>query len=188
MRRVVAALILAAAIVPIWPATSAWACSCIQASRREHVEDASAIFVGVARVGEPVENAATALVTRFSVEAVYKGDLTAGSDVSIHHETQESACGLSFREGERFAVFVHEFGGQMLTSLCSLTRSGKISASRLGLPRPTEVVPAPPEAGAAFSSRMPWIVGLSIGTLAIAVGVALKLRAAHRTDASRPSV
>lgn len=144
MRRLVAALILAAPIVPIWPATSAWACSCIRASRHEHVENASAIFVGVARAGEPVEDAATALLTRFAVEAVYKGDLTAGSEVSILHETDGAACGLTFQEGERFTVFVKGFEGSMVTSTCSLTRSGRISASRLGLPRPTQVVPAPP--------------------------------------------
>jgi hypothetical protein len=129
-------------------------------------------------------------VTRFTVEAVYKGEMDAGSDVSIHHETQGSACGLRFPEGVTFTVFAYESEGALWANLCWATNRGQIPAHELGLPRLGEVIPAPPEAvgWSSDTGRLLWIVGLSLGVATVSVAVGVKLRGQRRESSPPPSV
>jgi hypothetical protein len=116
-------------------------------------------------------------VTRFTVEAVYKGDLEAGSDVSIRHETQGSACGLTFPDGVTFTVFAYRSEGALWANLCWATSRGRIPARQLGLPQPDAVVPADPESGGigADGSPLPWML-VVVGVIGVGVAAGLVLR------------
>lgn len=181
MRRVLAVLVLAAASLPVWPGANAWACSCVESTRRDDAQRADAVFVGLARDAEPIDGAATALATRFSVEAVYKGDLVAGSDVSILHETQGSACGLTFPDGVTCTVLAYKSDGALWANLCWATTRGRIPARQLGLPRPDSVIPATPETEGidADDSRLPWLfVVLGVVGVGVTAGLVLRRRSA----------
>ncbi len=142
MRRAATVLLLTASALVIVIPRSAWACSCAARSERDAARDATVVFLGVAGGGERVPGAPTALATRFRVEAVYKGVLAPGFDVTIVHEARAPACGLAFADGERYTVFAGEFHTQLIASSCSPTAAGPIPARALGLPRPDVVVPA----------------------------------------------
>ena len=176
MRRAAATfLFVATTILPALGATPALACSCIPSTPVDDARRASAVFVGVARgaveIGRP-----DVLLTSFDVEAVYKGDLSAGTEVRILHQTLGPSCGLRFQAGERFTVFAYASEDQLEANSCWSTTRGRIPATVLGLDRPSEVIHAPEPSG----SGTPWI----LGAVLVVVGVgawAIARRARHRT-------
>ena len=172
MRRALALAIVAGLSLTVRPSASAWACSCAPRSDREAARQAVVVFVGTAEGTRPVPGAPTAEVTRFAVEASYKGPPAPGHEISIIHETQPAACGLAFAEGRRYTVFAGAFHERLIASSCSPTAAGTLSASALGLP--TRLIAEP-------GSRWPgWIAAAAVWVVLLAIAVALVRRSLRR--------
>ncbi len=129
MRRLVLALILAGALVPV-SAQPASACSCAPLTRTEYAENADVVVTGRVRT---TAYQGRRLIARFRVMKVYKGAVR--RRVEIRTASDSSACGCTFRTGKRYTVFADRYPKRRLsTSLCSGTKPGGIDPGRYGLP------------------------------------------------------
>lgn len=171
MRRVLMLLGITAVLVPITAGPS-WACSCVQASPREHARMADVIVAG--HVEELTEGAQID-VARLAVTDVYKGPRT--SAWTVETAAEGPACGYDFVEGRRYTVFGSLDGGTLSTSLCTATTAGDIDPERFGLDSPERVQqpPAGREPDPPSGSRWPW-AAVAGGAVAGAFAAALVVR------------
>ena len=119
LRVVLATLFAASALVLAAPAPPASACSCVVQSRAEHVDNASALFVGT--LAERDQDGQSVTYT-FDVHEVFKGSVTRTTQVWTG--AQESACGRpDLTKGEDFLVFANASGesDRLSISLCDGT-------------------------------------------------------------------
>ncbi len=118
-RAVLAVLLLAGALVLFSPVAPATACSCAPLTRADHVDIASAIFVGT--LVEREEGDRT-IAYAFEVEEVFKGSVTSTTRVTT--AADGAACGLSdLTEGEDYLVFANagREDKALMVSLCGGT-------------------------------------------------------------------
>jgi hypothetical protein len=140
----------------------ALACTCIEESDRAAARRAVTIFTGVA--GATSQDDVS--VTPFTVQRVYKG-ATDGATMEVTHTVGGASCGVTFREGVRYTVFLDEDErGSLLASLCSPHPRGEIDPERYGLPA-AEVIdigqpPLPEDGAGAGSGRLPWIIAIVV--------------------------
>src|SRR5687767_10159417 len=104
LRAVLLVVLVAPALVVVG-ATQAMACSCIpRQPDKVAVKDATAVFTGTMVEADVAEPGFSPGVWTFAVDKVYKGDeVTEEQDVGS--QTQSAACGLTFKEEQRYAVF-----------------------------------------------------------------------------------
>ncbi len=124
IRLLLAALVGALAVVVLAPGP-AFACSCVQASLAEHVDDADVVVVAtVDGVDRPGLLAFSADQARYAltVEQALKGEVSVRTEV--HSAVSGASCGLEgVEEGGRYVVFAHrEASGTLSASLCGGTR------------------------------------------------------------------
>jgi hypothetical protein len=119
MRRVLPLLVLVAATFT-W-AGPAYACSCVMAEPAQMLEWGPTAFVGtvsgVTSAGQGPAGAQHLLT--FEVETVLAGEVPAS--VEVLTADNSAACGIDATIGARMAVFAADEGGQLSSSLCSVT-------------------------------------------------------------------
>ena len=129
MRRILLSLALAAGLLPA-TISPAWACSCIAVSPDDHARRARVVFTGEAR---SITDNGNTLVTRFTAQIVYKGEVPRRLDVITAKDS--AACGFPFREDKNFTVFGSKVrNGHTGTNLCTGTTRGGIDPADYGLP------------------------------------------------------
>ena len=108
---------------------SAAACSCIDPGpecqafwKTDAVFDATVVRIAERRI-EPTEKrefAAADLLVTLRVHRAWKG--AQPGDIEVTTSRSGGTCGYDFREGERYLVFAHQWGGHLNVSMCSLTQ------------------------------------------------------------------
>ncbi|GIH24644.1 hypothetical protein Aph01nite_29540 [Acrocarpospora phusangensis] len=131
--RLAVVLTLLAGFLVVSPGT-AYACSCAPTKPKVRMDDSHAVFSGVVTehetLGEPFASVA---VFTMRVDSVYKGDLTATTQVKSSEHS--SSCGAELAVGTRYLIFARtgdEFFGRdvpdaesvpLSTTLCSGNRA-----------------------------------------------------------------
>lgn len=146
--------------------SSAWGCSCGQASAsaRELTAGADAVFVGTVTavddgVDLPLLERETP-VTTLRVEKVRKGVLRLHVEVEARRE--EASCGVDFAVGNRYLVYAARDGAALETSLCAGTRmtASGVPPSSTGARSPLPIVAATAAVGlfatAALALALRW--------------------------------
>jgi hypothetical protein len=117
----------------------AFACSCVQFTKPQLVQNAAVIFTGVV-TGTSRQfgfglgcNASSAdpITFSFDVETVYKGDATKTATVTT--VVGGASCGYEFVGGKRYTVFATSAEGRLETNLCRGNVEGPVVASEYGL-------------------------------------------------------
>lgn len=144
-------------------AGTAYGCSCMAADPQQMLEFGPTAFVGTitgaTSAGQGPVGAQHVLT--FEVEAVLAGDVPA--QVEILTADNSAACGIDANIGTRMAVFATDEGGQLSSSLCSVT-DADAALKALGPGTP----PSPGETATSPSSSFDWqAVGLGAGGLAV---------------------
>ena len=137
MRRAFVA-ILVVAIFSVDP-RAALACSCIQQTKTQLVDNAALIFTGTATgTTQPFSftracyaSSADPVTVSFEVETVYKGDVARRATVET--VVSSASCGAAFAVGRRYTVFATVSGGRVETNLCRGNVEGEIVAADFGL-------------------------------------------------------
>lgn len=171
-------LVVLAASFVVMAATEALACSCVP-PRPDHkaIKDASAVFTGTLIATEPgVEIGFDEVTWTFAVDTVYKGDLTDSQD--IRSPTQSAACGLTFKEEKRYAVFAYA-GEEDAVSDDNLFTNSCMNTRPLGDGKDLKLEPIRAFEGAAdvphgdVQTKIPWwqLVLGSIAFVALILGV-----------------
>jgi len=161
MKRLLPLLVLFSGLIAF--AGPAYGCSCMAAEPEQMLEFGPTAFVGtmtgVAPAGQgPV--GAQHLLT-FEVEAVLAGEVPA--EVQILTADNSAACGIDATLGTRLAVFAVDEGGQLSSSLCSVT-DADVALKALGPGTP----PTPGGSATSDGSSFDWqAVGLGVGGLAV---------------------
>lgn len=121
LRAVLLVVMVAPALVVVG-ATQAIACSCIpRQPDKVAVKDAAAVFTGTMVEADVAEPGFSPGTWTFAVDTVYKGGaVTETQDVTS--QTQSAACGLTFKEEKRYAVFAYDDKGKLETNSCMNTR------------------------------------------------------------------
>lgn len=175
VRTIVAtAFVVFIVLVPVVPAG---ACSCADVPMIQHLQEATAVFVGRA---EGTSEGPAGLITRFLVTAVYKG--ASGRHVDVTTPGDEAACGVPFFEGRTYAVFAHAQGGSLTTTLCAGTTDDPASlAGMTPIARPASSSPrAAPEPRSPGASRAAPIAVAGLLVVLLSTASALAVRASRR--------
>ncbi len=130
--RLAVAAALAVALLPV-SGNVAWACSCAVLAPKEAVDNADAVFTGVARGRIAPERVGFEERVEFTVETVYKGEVPSRWSVSI----EATSCGYVFTDGLRYTVFAA--AGR--TNLCMGNVQGAIDPAAYGA-QPIAVYPS----------------------------------------------
>ena len=117
----------------------ALACSCVQLTKPQLVENATVIFTGVVTgVSRPFSfgfgctaSSADPVTFTFDVEMIYKGD--AGKTATVTTVVSGASCGYEFVGGKRYTVFATSADGRLETNLCRGNLEGAIVTSEYGL-------------------------------------------------------
>ena len=126
-RLLLIALLAAGGLVFVVPGR-VLACSCVPSPPFEKsVKEADAVFAGAVASSEQVSGVETEVVAptygefvyTFNVDEVVSGEV--GATVEVHAYSSSAACGIQFREGDRYVVFAYERRGDLETNLCSRT-------------------------------------------------------------------
>jgi hypothetical protein len=117
-------VVAGAAATLVGAGAPACACSCVGATEAESYERADAVFAatlvkrdepgGMFSSDDPVE-------LGFTVDAVYKGDVSAVQRVVTERST--ASCGLEVEVGKRYLVHADSTDGELTASLCGGTRT-----------------------------------------------------------------
>lgn len=170
---------LLAAVLSLLVQGTAQACTCMPQDAAAEVEAAGVIFVGTptgrtdAQEPDPELDIDAAAWT-FDVETVHRG--TVGATTTVASATNSAACGITFREGEKYLVLGTEVDGELRAGLCSGTGLlANADADRLeliGAGTAPQQVAAPQDTG---PSAWPFVAGAA-GLLLLAGVVVLVLR------------
>jgi hypothetical protein len=202
-RWLVTAIVAALALVGAMP-SPACACSCVQASVRDHFERADAVFAGrlVSRDDGLVPGDKATLV--FEVSTVYKGEVAARQEIVTN--ASGASCGLELTGEGPHLVFgnademEHEPApaeGQYVSSLCGGSRPFDAAARAELAPLVKATEPAPlatatpgnaTPASATPANRLPagwWIAAAGLVVSVIAAAAALVWRRRTRLGLSR---
>ncbi|HKX74530.1 MAG TPA: hypothetical protein VJR05_03990 [Acidimicrobiia bacterium] len=153
MKRLLPFLVLVTSLLV--SAGPAYACSCMEAQPREMLEFGPTAFVGtitgVTAAGQgPI--GAQHLLT-FEVETVLAGEV--GPLVEVLTADNSAACGIDGTVGARMAVFATDEGGQLSSSLCSVTDADQaLAALGPGTPPASD---GSPELGSDFDWQVVWL-------------------------------
>jgi hypothetical protein len=121
------------ALLPLG-ANMAWACVCDQLVPREAVQNAAAVFTGVARGRITPERLGFGERVEFNVETVYKGGVPSRWSVIV----EATSCGYVFSDGQRYTVFAT---AEARTNLCMGNVQGTIDPTTYGV-EPITVYPS----------------------------------------------
>jgi hypothetical protein len=125
MRRIVAALVLAAAALPA--GSSAFA-SCIQQSAGEQVARADVIAYGAVSRGVQLLMFPPSRQVQFDVQRVYKGDVSGRITVSVG-PTDAAATSVDYTaEDGPHTLYLHRTGNAFATDACSGSHAGAPTA------------------------------------------------------------
>ncbi len=118
MHRTLASVLVALSAL-LW-ADPSMACSCARNPTAENIlEDATAVFTGVARQSTPATQGQS--ITTFTVVESFKG-ATAGATVRVLHRSGSSAsCGVRFTPGQTYTLAAYRGSADqgLTASLCS---------------------------------------------------------------------
>jgi hypothetical protein len=110
-------VLAAAGFLAIAAAGPASACSCAQLNAERLMQDATAIFTGLAEGTAPVQPGWS--VTTFRVTEGFKG-ARRGNTVRVHHRSGSSAsCGVQFARGAAHTLYAQAQNGTLSASLCT---------------------------------------------------------------------
>lgn len=176
MRRLLVVLLLAAGMVLVNP-NVALACSCVQRTTAQHLDDADTVVVGT--LAWDSDNGLDRTFS-VSVSEVYKGK--AGLREKVHTAADEASCGLGDLAGDKEYIFFLRgtHPGRMTVDQCSGTQQydstvvGEVQRRTKGPfePMPTYVTDVEPSSG---PDRIR-VVGIGVIVLALAAGGVLVLR------------
>ncbi len=105
-------------------ASSALACSCVQMTPEEKVEQSEAIFVGKAlRTVNSDEEGSDVGYTAFAVTEMLKGEAVDGEIYVSHPFDFGGNCGIDFEDGKEFFVLaaLTNEAGEVNTNSCLMT-------------------------------------------------------------------
>lgn len=180
-RRSVTVLIgaVVAGLVSLVVQGTSHACSCMPYSPAEQIEISDAVFVGT-----PISQVDTAggegggLRWSFDVETVHKGEV--GATTSLETAGDSAACGIEFREGERYLVFAtgqDRIGANLCSGTGPVDRADAETLALLGEGSP----PTPDRATADTDEGVSWpLVGGITAVVLIGGAVVLLLMRARR--------
>lgn len=170
MKRLLPLLVLISTFLAF--AGPAYGCSCMAAEPQQMLEFGPTAFVGTMTGVVPAAQGplgAQHLLT-FEVEAVLAGEVPA--EVQILTADNSAACGIDANIGSRLAVFATDEGGQLSSSLCSVT-DADAALNALG----PGTAPTPGGSATSDGSSFDWqAVGLGAGGLAVLAGAWLLSR------------
>jgi hypothetical protein len=101
------------------PQVSACSCRPPQAPK-EALKDADAVFSGQVVDIEETNEGINSLKVRFDVSRVWKGPETPITIVNT--AMQGTACGYSFKKGEKYLVYAYKRDGLFHTGVCTRTK------------------------------------------------------------------
>lgn len=119
LQQVMRKVAITLAFATILAAGTALACRCVQyASAADHLREADVMFVG--RAEESVardEDGLSLGLTRFAVQTTIKGNAQAVR--SVVHDTEPTACGVTFVPGRTYTILASWNDGRLVTGSCS---------------------------------------------------------------------
>lgn len=174
--RIVLLAILAGMVSVVFPATSAWACSCVEATLAEQASSADLVArVEVLQVDD--DDLARPIVYTVRPRLVWKGDVGAAFQVETPHD--EASCGVpGIPEGEDLLLMGFTTGSGYETSLCSGTQTATPEAvdevvGALGAGEQVTAEPLPVDEPAPSPDEVdPWFT-VAATVLAALLGVVL---------------
>lgn len=161
--RAILTLLVGVPLLVLGTAAPSHACSCVELTPRLLLDSDVAFSGTVEETG--------ASITRLAVDQVWAGDVA--SHTEVVHGSEESACGLRTRVGERMLVGASLEAGDLRTTLCS-TISGEAAVSRMALRLDDGALPRSGEIEATRDG--PPIVWLAVGGLVLALAGAAVVR------------
>lgn len=119
LRRIVLVAAFASLVTLAAPATTVFACSCMQMTPELALANANAAWVGVVTtVGNAGADPNDPVAYTFAVEQTLKGEL-ALTEV-VRSSRSSAGCGMEFALGQRWRLYAYaDEGAQLQTGLCS---------------------------------------------------------------------
>jgi hypothetical protein len=186
--------LLAAITVVVAVPSSAYACSCVDDSLRDHLQDADVVVQGTIEdrdeLGDPfriIRSSGDKVVYDVSVDRVYKG--ASGPVTRIHSVVSGASCGLEVRVGGRYILFADRHGAdqKLWGNLCGGTAPAEAELvvefeAAVGGSRPPDPTIGPPPRA---SAGLPWFAaGGAVVAFGVAAAVAVRRR--KRNGTARP--
>lgn len=149
------------------------------------IERADAALLGdVVEVDEPLFSGGHPTVATVTIRVTHDLKDNLPPMVTLDHETQSSACGVSFEEGEQVGMTLYDGNGGWSTSSCSQLSPEKVLALRGPEVSPEpDVVPLEAASGAGEDWILPLLVSFAGGVALVVGGVLIWRRVRRRRQA-----